>query len=299
MSDFKKEYEACTLCARACGVNRYEKAGACGMTADAYVSRAALHMWEEPIISGDRGSGTVFFSGCSLSCIFCQNKEISRGMVGVTASVEKIAEIMMKLESDGAHNINFVTPTHFVPTVIDSVARARELGLTLPIVYNTSSYESVKTIRMLDSAVDIYLADYKYNLPKTAKLYSNAENYPEAARAAIAEMVKQKGSPVIKDGIMQSGVIVRILLLPGHVAEAKLSVKYLYEAYGDSIYLSLMSQYTPMRDMPTPLDRRVTRAEYDELVDYALSKGVKLAFIQDGSAAEESFIPPFDLTGCL
>lgn len=298
MSDFKKEYEVCTLCARACGTNRYERAGACGMTATAYISRAALHAWEEPIISGDRGSGTIFFSGCSLSCVFCQNKEISRGRVGVPVSTERLAEIMMKLESDGAHNINFVTPTHFTPTVIVATKRARAMGLTVPIVYNTSSYENEKTVRSLDGTVDIYLADYKYNLPKTARLYSNAENYPTVARAAIAEMVRQNGSPVIKDGIMQSGVIVRILLLPGHVAEAKLSVKYLYESYGDGIYLSLMSQYTPMPGMTPPLDRRVSRAEYDELVDYALSKGVKNAFIQDGSAAMESFIPPFDLTGC-
>lgn len=297
MSDLKKIYTDCTLCERRCGVNRYEVTGACGMTADTYISRAALHMWEEPIISGNSGSGTIFFSGCSLSCMFCQNKEISRGRVGVKVSDERLAEIMLRLESDGAHNINFVTPTHFVPTVIEATARARELGLTLPIVYNTSSYESVKTIGMLGSTVDIYLADYKYNLSKTAKAYSKAENYPVAARAAIAEMVKQKGAPVIKDGLMQSGVIVRILLLPGHVAEAKLSVKYLYEAYGDSIYLSLMSQYTPMPNMPRPLDRTVTRAEYAELVDYAVGKGITRAFVQDGKAASESFIPAFDLTG--
>ena len=298
MSDFKKEYKACTLCARSCGVNRTEKVGACGMSDEVYIARASLHAWEEPIISGDNGSGTVFFSGCSLSCVFCQNKEISRGRVGVPVSDEKLAEIMLKLQSDGAHNINFVTPTHFVPSVISAVSLARERGLTLPIVYNTSSYETAKTVGMLDTTVDIYLADYKYNLPKTAKAYSSAENYPEVARTAIAEMVKQKGTPVIKDGLMQSGVIVRILLLPGHLAEAKLSVKYLYETYGDSIYISLMSQYTPMPNMEPPLDRRVSRREYDELVDYALAKGVKNAFIQDGTSAMESFIPPFDLTGC-
>lgn len=269
------------------------------MTADAYIARAALHMWEEPIISGNRGSGTIFFSGCSLSCVFCQNREISRGEVGVKVDAERLAEIMMRLEADGAHNINFVTPTHFVPTVIDATARARNNGLTVPIVYNTSSYEMPDTVHMLDGTVDIYLADYKYNIGKTAALYSRAENYPEAARITIAEMVRQKGSPIIDDGIMRSGVIVRILLLPGHVAEAKLSVKYLYETFGDRIYISLMNQYTPMSGMTPPLDRRTTRAEYDELVDYALKKGVKLAFIQEGSAAHESFIPPFDLTGCI
>ena len=227
MSDIKKEYAACTLCARACGVNRYERRGVCGMTAEMYVSRAALHMWEEPIISGEGGSGTIFFSGCSLSCAFCQNREISRGVSGVPVSTERLAEIMLRLESEGAHNINFVTPTHFVPSVIDATASARRLGLTVPTVYNTSSYESADTVRMLNGTVDIYLADYKYNLSRTAMLYSNAGNYPSVARAAIAEMVKQRGAPVTEGGIMRSGVIVRILLLPGHVAEAKLSVKYL------------------------------------------------------------------------
>ena len=267
------------------------------MSAEPTLARAALHMWEEPIISGDRGSGTVFFSGCSLGCVFCQNRAISDGEVGKALPDSRIADIMLELEAQGAHNINFVTPTHFAPTVISSVRLARERGMTLPIVYNTSSYDSVECIKMLADTVDIYLADYKYHLPRTAEKLAHAKNYPEVARAAIAEMVRQRPHPVIEDGIMREGVIVRILLLPGHVAEAKLAVKYIYETYGDSVYISLMSQYTPMPNMEVPLDRRVTVTEYRELVDYAAEKGVIRAFVQEGSAASDSFIPAFDLTG--
>ncbi|MBR2965347.1 MAG: radical SAM protein [Clostridia bacterium] len=292
------EYENCLLCGRACGKNRREgELGYCKMLAVPTVARAALHAWEEPCISGTRGSGTVFFTGCSLGCIFCQNREISGGKVGRTVSDERLSEIMLELQASGAHNINFVTPTHFAPSVVSSVKLARERGMSLPIVYNTSSYDSKIALRMLEGTVDVYLADYKYHLPKTAGVLSNAENYPEIARAAIAEMVRQKPTPVIEDGIMRSGVIVRLLLLPGKVAEAKLAVKYLHDTYGDAVYLSLMSQYTPMPDMPRPLDRTVTRAEYSELVDYAIEKGITRAFVQDGKAASESFIPAFDLTG--
>ena len=292
------QYENCLLCGRACRKNRREgEFGYCKMGAVPTIARAALHEWEEPCISGTRGSGTVFFSGCSLGCIFCQNRAISGGKVGREVSDERLAEIMLKLEADGAHNINFVTPTHFAPSVVSSAKLARKRGMSLPIVYNTSSYDTLDALRMLEGTADVYLADYKYHLPKTAGTLSNAENYPEIARAAIAEMVRQKPTPVIEDGIMRSGVIVRLLLLPGKVAEAKLAVKYLHDTYGDAVYLSLMSQYTPMPNMPRPLDRTVTRAEYAELVDYAVGKGITRAFVQDGKSATESFIPPFDLTG--
>ena len=294
----EKEYEKCLLCERSCGRNRAAgELGYCRMSATPKIARAALHMWEEPCISGEGGSGTIFFSGCSLGCIFCQNREISGGDVGVEVSGERLTEIMLRLEGEGAHNINFVTPTHFAPTLISSVRLARERGLSLPIVYNTSSYDSPECIKMLDGTVDIYLADYKYHLDRTAERLSNAGNYPASARAAIAEMVRQRPHPVIENGVMRAGVIVRLLLLPGHVAEAKLAAKYFYKTYGDSVYISLMSQYTPMPGMPRPLDRRVTHEEYSELVDYAIEKGVRLAFVQEGSAASESFIPPFDMTG--
>lgn len=296
-------YSECRLCARNCGVNREAgELGFCLLDSTPRLARAALHYWEEPIISGTHGSGTVFFAGCSLGCIFCQNREISAGGKAALdkykpVSNSSLADIMLRLEREGAHNINFVTPTHFAPSVIESVAIARARGLSLPIVYNSGSYDSVETVRALDGTVDVYLLDYKFDRSSTANKLAHAQNYPEVARLAIAEAVRQKGAPIINDGIMQSGVIVRILLMPGHLAEAKLSVKYLYDTYGDSIYISLMNQYTPMSGMLPPLNRRVTEAEYCELVDYALAKGVRLAFIQEGGTAKESFIPPFDLTG--
>lgn len=293
-----KEYEKCNLCNRSCGVNRYESVGFCKAPAEALVTRASLHMWEEPPISGERGSGTIFFSGCSLRCVFCQNKDISRKPVGEIVSVERLSEIMMKLQDDGAHNINFVTPTHYAPTVCAASRIARQNGLNIPIVYNTGSYDTIETIRSLDGVVNIYLPDLKYYKKTTSKKYSLAENYIEAARASIEEMYRQVGNPVFDDnGLMISGVIVRILLLPGHVAEAKLSLKYLVDTYGDGIYVSLMNQYTPMPDMQPPLDRKVTHSEYEELLSYAEKIGLKNGFYQDYGTAKESFIPLFDGTG--
>ena len=200
---------------------------------------------------------------------------------------------MLDLERQGAHNINFVTPTHFAPSIISATSLARERGLSVPIVYNTGSFDTVETVRMLDGTVDVYLPDLKYYRPKTARELSCAESYPEVAWDAITEMVRQRPEPVIEQGIMRSGVVVRILLLPGHVAEAKLNVKRLYDTYGDRIYVSLMNQYTPMSGMKAPLDRKVTRSEYAELVDYADRIGLKNAFIQDDGTQSESFIPEF------
>ena len=292
-----KHYEKCNLCHRACLVNRNTQKGYCGVGSAMLVSRAALHYWEEPIISGQCGSGTVFFSGCSLGCIFCQNRKISKGGIGKELSYEELSEVMLRLQRDGAHNINFVTPTHYVPSIARSIDIARERGFCIPTVYNTGSFDTVDTLKMLEGKIDIYLPDLKYYRSETAKKLSNAPTYPEVAREAIAEMVRQRPTPIIEDGIMKSGVIVRILLLPNHLAEAKLSLKYLYSTYGDSIYISLMNQYTPMPNMEKPLNRRVTSEEYDELVDYAVKLGVTNCFIQEGGTAEESFIPDFDNTG--
>lgn len=297
------EYSSCRLCARACGVDRENgEIGFCRSDSLPRLARAALHFWEEPIISGVGGSGTVFFVGCSLGCSFCQNREISslRDDYSVKykpLTPEKIAEIMLRLEKEGAHNINFVTPTHHAPAVIASVRCARERGLAIPIVYNTGSYDSIETAKALSGSVDIYLADYKFHRSKTAAELASAPDYPEVAKAFIREAVAQRGAPVVEEGIMRSGVIVRILLLPGHLAEAKLSLKYLYEEYGDKIYISLMNQYTPMPNMPPPLNRRVTEEEYSELINYAVEKGVRLAFTQERGTAKESFIPSFNLEG--
>ncbi len=289
-------YSRCVICARKCGVDRTSgEIGFCRSSDKMKITRAALHYWEEPIISGTRGSGTVFFSGCSLGCIYCQNSKISRTSVGREVTPTDLAAEMLRLEREGAHNINFVTPTHFAPSIKETVSIAREMGLSVPIVYNTGSYDTEETVRALEGTVDIYLPDLKYYRTKSAEKLSFAKDYPIVAREAIAEMVRQQPKPVIKDGIMRSGVVVRILLLPSHVAEAKLSLKYLYDTYGDSIYISLMNQYTPMSGMRSPLDRTVTNAEYSELVSYAERLGVVNAFIQEGGTQKESFIPDFEL----
>jgi len=289
-------YQKCEICARRCGVNRTkDERGFCKMSDKIYIARADLHLWEEPPISAERGSGTVFFSGCSLGCIYCQNRKISRGSRGSEKSIEELSEIFLNLEKKGAHNINLVTPTHYVPSIIEAVKLARANGLKIPIVYNTGSYETEETLESLRDTVDVWLPDLKYYKPESAKRYSSAENLPEVSKNAIDKMVNMAGEPVFdENGVMLRGVIVRILLLPGHVAEAKLNVKYLYEMYGDKIYISLMSQYTPQPDLPAPLNRRVTIAEYNELVSYAEKLGVKNAFTQERESAKESFIPDFE-----
>lgn len=291
-----KLYEKCELCNRRCGINRSSgERGFCKMSDKIYIARADLHFWEEPPISAERGSGTVFFSGCSLGCVYCQNRKISRAQVGKQIGLSELSEIFLNLEEKGAHNINLVTPTHYVPSIIKAVKNARENGLKIPIVYNTASYETEETLEALRDTVDVWLPDLKYYKPKTAKQYSNAEDLPEISRTAIDKMVEMSGNPVFdENGVMLRGVIVRILLLPGHVAEAKLNVKYLYEKYGDKIYISLMSQYTPSPDLAAPLNRRVTVAEYDELVSYAEKLGIKNAFTQERESAKESFIPDFE-----
>lgn len=206
---------------------------------------------------------------------------------------------MLQLAHQGAHNINFVTPTHYAPSIIEAVTYARARGLSIPIVYNTSSYDAVETLRALRETVDIYLADFKYYRSESARLLSFAEDYCSVAIEAISEMVKQRPEPIIENGIMSGGVIVRILLLPGHLAEAKLALRHIYATFGDKVYISLMSQYTPMPGMAPPLNRRVTRAEYGELVNYAVRLGVTKAFTQSFESAADSFIPPFDYTGVL
>ena len=266
------------------------------MTSEIYIARADLHMWEEPPISAENGSGTVFFSGCSLGCVYCQNRKISRGVVGRAISENELADIFLALQEKKAHNINLVTPTHYVPSIVKSVEMARNRGLLLPIVYNTASYETEESLEMLRDTVNIWLPDLKYYKPETAKKYSNASDLPERSRQAIDKMIAMAGEPEFDEkGVMTRGVIVRILLLPGHVAEAKLNVKYLFEKYGDKIYISLMSQYTPSDELPPPLNRRVTISEYDELVAYAEKLGIKNAFTQEREAASESFIPNFDV----
>lgn len=299
-------YEMCQLCPRGCKVNRENgQIGVCKVSSNLKVARAALHYWEETCISGTKGSGTVFFSGCSMHCVFCQNQEIAQGVSGKEIRKERLAEIFLELQDKGANNINLVTPGHYVPHIVWAVEQARRDGLKLPIVYNTSSYEKVDSLKQLEGIVDVYLPDFKYWNPEVAKKYSNAYDYPEVAKNAIAEMVRQQPNVAFvydkeQDlDIIQKGVIVRQLLLPGQLSDAKQIVKYLYETYGDTIFLSLMSQYTPLahvRDFPE-LNQKVDRRDYDDYVDYAISLGVENGYIQEDDVAEESFIPSFDGEG--
>lgn len=291
----------CRLCPRECGVNRLAgQKGYCGVSAEVMVARAALHMWEEPCISGKEGSGAVFFSGCSMGCVFCQNREISRGKQGKIITIEHLAQLFLNLQQQGANNINLVTAGHYLPQTAEALQLAKQQGLTIPVVYNSSGYEKVEALQMLEGLVDVYLPDFKYMDPDLAKKYSFAGDYVEVAKGAIAEMVRQVGAAQFDErGMIQKGVIVRHLLLPGHVKDSKKVVEYLYQTYGNQIYISLMNQYTPMPAMAEDplLSRKVTEREYERLIDYALSLGLENGFIQEGETAKESFIPAFDGEG--
>lgn len=322
-----ESYSQCTLCPRECKVNRNQgELGYCGRSANLYVARAALHMWEEPCISGYgeeedsskrkteeknggkkenevevRGSGAVFFAGCSMRCVFCQNGDISGREGGTMISVDRLSQIFLELEKKGAANINLVTPTHYAPSIKEAVKTARKLGCHLPVIYNSSGYEKVSTLQMLEGSIDVYLPDFKYKDAGLAKRYSNAPDYFKVASKAIEEMVRQTGSVKINNetGFIEKGVIVRHLVLPGCVEDSKEVIRYLHETYGDKICISIMSQYTPMSSLEQypELNRKVSQKEYDEVVDYAISIGVENGFIQEGDTVGESFIPAFDGEG--
>lgn len=290
----------CSLCPRGCMADRNITTGYCGVKNTLRVARAALHFWEEPCISGEEGSGAVFFTGCNLRCVFCQNFQIARAKQGKVISVERLSEIFLELQEQKANNINLVTGTHYVPQVVLALKLARENGLKIPVVYNCGGYESVETLKCLEGLVDIYLPDFKYMDEERAKRYSHAGDYPKVAKVALAEMVRQQPEAVFDErGMMKKGVIVRHLMLPGGIKDSKAVVNYLYETYGNQIYLSLMNQYTPLphvADYPE-INRKLKKFEYDRLVDYAISLGVENGFIQEGETAEESFIPAFTNEG--
>ena len=295
------KYENCLLCPRKCGINRSTgQTGVCGVSSEIKVARAALHYWEEPCISGKRGSGAVFFSGCSLHCVFCQNREISDGKAGKVISKERLSDIFMELADKGANNINLVTPGQYIPDIVWAVNDAKSRGMKLPIIYNTSGYENVTELKLLEGIVDVYLPDFKYMDSTLSARYSRAKDYPSVAKQALSEMVRQQPDVVIDDatGLIQKGVIVRQLLLPGHVNDAKAVLKYLYDTYHDHVYISMMSQFTPiaLKDYPE-INRTLIRREYERLVDYALEIGITNAFIQEGDVAKDSFIPAFDCEG--
>lgn len=297
------ELSDCTLCPRECHVDRNAgKIGYCGQTAKLTAARAALHFWEEPCLSGTNGSGAVFFSGCNLRCVYCQNHEIAQGLAGLEISTERLSAIFLDLQEKGAHNINLVTPAHFVPQIITALKKAKKQGLSIPVIYNTSAYEKVETLRMLEGLIDIYLPDLKYRDASLSEGYSHASDYFETATAAISEMVRQVGAPVFSGGensLMQRGVIVRHLLLPGCGRDSRQILRYLRDTYKNDIYVSIMNQYTPLSqvaDIPA-LNRRVSDKAYERILNYAIRIGIENGFIQEGETASESFIPAFDYEG--
>lgn len=330
--DLLQHFSCCRLCPRRCGVNRLAgETGYCGQTAQLKAARASLHMWEEPCISGAVGSGTVFFSGCNLRCCYCQNHDIALGQTGLEITPRRLTEIFLELQQKGAANLNLVTPTHFIPLIIPALQQARREGLTVPVVYNCGGYEDPEALRLLDGLIDIYLPDLKYCSPDLGGRYSHAEDYFERAKAALAEMFRQVGKPVFEENgasarfvpshaaldsavptdssaapvypadtpLLRRGMIVRHLVLPGQVKDTKKILHYLHDAYGSDIYVSVMCQYTPLPHVAhiPELNRRVTAEEYGRVVDYCLRLGMENVYIQESGVAEESFIPPFDLSG--
>lgn len=293
----------CTLCPRQCHANRHAgDRGFCGQSTEIMAARAALHFWEEPCISGSSGSGAVFFTGCALQCVFCQNHDIAIGRKGRSLSVQRLAQIYLELQEKGASNINLVTAGHFLPQVCLSLSEARSRGLSIPVVYNSSGYEEISSLKFLEGLVNIYLPDLKYHSSELSARYSHAPDYFQKACAAIAEMLRQTGPPVFDPdtGLMRSGVIVRHLLLPGETGDSKRVLRYLHNTFGNDIYVSIMNQYTPVRDsqsLPEILRRRITVEEYQKVLDFADKIGIEQGYIQEGDTAEESFIPAFDGSG--
>ena len=293
-------YKKCNLCPRNCLVDRTKTLGYCKATDKVKVARSALHYFEEPSISGSNGSGTIFFSNCNLKCCYCQNKEISTDGFGKEITIERLSEMMLELEEKHANNINLVTPTHYVPSIIEAIKIARSKGLSIPIVYNTSGYESVETLKLLDGYIDIYLTDFKYFDNKLGKDLSKCSNYFEVASKALDEMYRQTGKNKFNDnGLMTKGIIVRCLVLPTKSDDAKKIIDYLYKKYQDNIYLSIMNQYTPVNYIKDYifLNKTVSEDEYNDVIEYAIDLGIKNAYMQEGGTCSESFIPSFDLEG--
>ena len=295
----------CRICPRNCGADRNKNNhGMCGQKAGIKAARAALHMWEEPCISGINGSGTIFFAGCSMGCVFCQNRAISGRSQdlksAIEVSAEELAEVFLRLQEKGAHNINLVTPTHFIPQIVRAIEIAKMQRLHIPVVYNTSSYEKTESLKLLEGLIDIYLPDLKFMDPVLSQRYAKAPDYFMYASSAIEEMVRQVPAAVFdSDGMMKKGVIVRHMMLPDCFQDSKRTIEYLYEKYRDQIYISIMNQYTPMPGLEEypELNRTVRKKEYDKLIDFAIQLGVENGFIQEGNTASESFIPEFNGEG--
>ena len=299
------EYKNCTLCPRNCGIDRSKTIGYCRAGDKIRIARAGLHMWEEPCISGRQGSGAIFFTGCNMGCVFCQNKEISRGETGKEITVDRLTEIFYELKEKGAVNINLVTADIYIPSIRIAIHNAKMSGFDLPFILNTSGYINKKSIESLEGLIDIYLPDMKYIRNKDSLRYSNAPDYPDVCRSAVDEMVRQQPECEFADmeggSVLQRGVLVRHLLMPGMLIQAKMILRYLHERYGDKIMLSLMNQYTPNGCLGAcpEIDRHISESEYRSLVRYAENIGITRGYIQDKTSADEAFIPDFDLSGVI
>lgn len=288
--------KSCDLCARRCGIDRTLQNGACGMSDQVLVARAGLHFWEEPCISGQRGSGTVFFSGCPLKCCFCQNYQISQEGFGKPVSIERLREIFQHLEKQGAHNVNLVNPTHFAPLVAQAIALS---DVQIPFVYNSGGYDAISTIESMSGLVQVYLPDVKYYSDTLAQTYSQSSGYFETAMGAVNAMVAQVGPPVFDmDGLLQRGVLVRHMVLPSHHKDSLAVLQRLWDAFGESVLYSVMSQYAPMYRsfQHKAINRRVTTYEYSKVTEFAASLGMK-GYMQDRSSATSAYTPNFDLSG--
>lgn len=290
----EKLFNKCELCPRKCRVNRNNnQLGYCRASNKLKIGGYHLHMWEEPIITGEHGSGTIFFSYCNLGCVYCQNYDISINNNGEEITIERFKDICLSLQNMGATNINLVTPTHYIPLIKEGLILAKENGLTIPIVYNTSSYENVETLKLLEGLIDIYMPDFKYYDNSLGK-YSNVTNYLEVATEAIEEMYRQVGEPIYEKNILKKGIIVRHLVLPHNTEDSKKIIKYLYDKYKDNIILSIMNQYTNIKKLKyKELNDKVTTDEYNSLIDYAVSLGIENCFVQESTSQSESFIPKF------
>ena len=290
----------CNICPRHCNINRYKQLGFCNIDHNIYLARCDLYNYEEPSISGTLGSGAIFFSGCNLRCIYCQNYEISNNKIGKKVSINRLKEILLELQNKKAHNINLVTPTMYIPMIKKAIIAAKKEGLRIPIVYNTSGYEDVDALKELEGLIDVYMPDFKYIDDKVSLKYSKCPNYVDIVKKAIKEMYRQTGKNIFnKDGIMIKGILVRHLILPNLLDDSKKILKYLHDTYRDNIYISIMNQYTPLTQVKNikELNKKITEDEYYKIIDYALKIGINNAYVQDNETVSESFIPKFDYTG--
>lgn len=292
----------CNLCPRNCNVDRNNSLGFCKANNKIKVARCALHYYEEPSISGKQGSGAVFFSNCNLKCCFCQNYNISTKQKGIEISIDRLSEIFIELQEKGANNINLVTPTMYINQIKDAIVKAKNKGLKIPIIYNSSGYEKTESLKLLDGLIDIYMPDFKYYSNRSSFKYSKCKDYVENTKEAIDEMYRQVGKNKFnEDDIMIKGLIVRHLLLPGLIEETKEILKYLYNKYKNNIYISIMNQYTPLENVKNypEINRKITQEEYDDVINYAIELGIENAYIQEDGTQSDSFIPEFDYTGVL